>query len=58
MKKLAKCPDCNEEGKVTKKWSYGPKTRKGPSFDVTLYACKSGHKWRSYAKINVEKSKP
>ena len=50
---MVKCPECGKEGKKTvKAWVYGPKTRKGPSFNVTIYECPSGHKWRSYQKKN------
>jgi hypothetical protein len=45
-----KCPKCGKEGEKTKQWSYGPKTKKGPHFDVTLYECPSSHKWREYRK--------
>lgn len=47
---MAKCPECGKDGKQFKKWIYGPKTRKGPTFDVTIYQCASGHKWREYQK--------
>jgi hypothetical protein len=45
---MVKCPKCGKDGKKYKEWAYGPKTRKGPSFDVTMYECPSGHKWRTY----------
>lgn len=45
---VSKCAKCAKEGKAVKTWSFGPKTRKGPSFDVTLYECICGHRWRSY----------
>ena len=47
---IEKCPECGKEGKSLKQWSYGPKTRKGPSFDVMIFQCDSGHKWRKYYK--------
>jgi hypothetical protein len=46
----AKCPKCRKEGKKVKQWSYGPKTRKGASFDVTIFECNSAHRWREYKK--------
>jgi len=47
---MAKCPKCGKDGKQVKQWVYGPRTRKGPTFDVAIYQCTSGHKWREYRK--------
>ena len=47
---MGKCNKCGEEGKAIKKWSYGPKSGKGASFDVSIFECPKGHKWRVYQK--------
>lgn len=49
---MGNCNKCGEEGKTIKTWPYGPKTRKGASFDVSIYECPKGHKWRVYLKKN------
>lgn len=50
---MVKCPKCGKEGKIEKQWLYGPKSRKGPSFEVTLFQCPSGHYWRDYKKTKT-----
>jgi len=47
---MVKCPKCGNPGKQIKQWVYGPKTRKGGTFDVILYECRAGHRWRVYKK--------
>jgi hypothetical protein len=47
---MVKCPDCGKDGKNIKQWAYGPRNRKGASFNVSIYECSSGHKWRLYEK--------
>jgi hypothetical protein len=47
---VPKCVKCGKEGKQVKQWSYGPKTRKGASFTVTIFQCPNNHKWREYKK--------
>ena len=48
MRMVSKCAKCGKEGKTVKTWFYGPKKHKGPSFDVSIYECASGHRWREY----------
>jgi DNA-directed RNA polymerase subunit M/transcription elongation factor TFIIS len=50
---MAKCPKCGRNGTPVKRWIYGPKTRVGQTFDVTIYECTSGHRWREYKKKDM-----
>ncbi|MBS7609931.1 chorismate-binding protein [Candidatus Bathyarchaeota archaeon] len=50
---MVKCPkDGTDVQKPTKEWSVKPKSRKGPTLNVKLYACPTcGHKWRVATKV-------
>ncbi|MEM2849155.1 MAG: hypothetical protein QXI36_02630 [Candidatus Bathyarchaeia archaeon] len=46
---MAKCPGCGVEVGSSKEWAYGPKGRKGPTFQVQAFKCANcGLKFRNY----------
>lgn len=46
---MVNCPSCKAEVDFLKEWAYGPKGRKGPTFQVYAFECpKCGLKFRNY----------
>ncbi|MEM2550206.1 MAG: hypothetical protein QW689_07320 [Nitrososphaerota archaeon] len=46
---MVSCPNCKVKVNPLKEWTYGPKGRKGPTFQVYAFECPNcGLKFRNY----------